>query len=615
MAIGDVLDGRKRFALEQGDCIERMREMPDRSVSLTFGSPPYCDARTYGIGAQRKCLEWVEWMLLVTEQAARVTVGPVFWVVAGVTRGRNYWPACEGLLWEWWKRGGACHLYRPCAWVKTDNDDGGNGIPGSGGDDYLRADWEYVLCFKRPGKLVWSDNTAMGHEPVYDQVGGAMSNRTVEGQRINTEAHNAGTRPWRGPGKRPNGKTKKGSREKQVDLLGESEEAEEVYDPWKTASRGGSSCGGRRKNGEKMQGPKTKTMDVTAGHDDEGNLKKNKKRPMPKIANPGNVVRARVGGGHMGSRLCHEGEAPFPEALAEFFVRSFCPNNVCLKCGLPVQYQHEDKTMPLVQKTVQSNTEREEKILLGGLSEERLQGRNRSDDLCDLREGIQDLGFTGEPKKILQQKMPISKSGQGQRELSKMQPVNTEDAIQRPIPVLFKEVCKPVVGSTSENNQTKTENDEGIHTHSDAEPSNGQQKRVHYGTQIGDGKPSGETLGKGRSCSSRKRKKGRQQTRESGIDDQEATRLSAEAKTANCLPEMRPHDSEERLCMGCGADLSLPGSTRPGIVLDPFSGSGTTAAVAVRWNRRAIGIDLRQSQIDIALRRLEEETPLSLFQD
>ena len=27
----------------------------------------------------------------------------------------------------------------------------------------------------------------------------------------------------------------------------------------------------------------------------------------------------------MGSKLCHENEAPFPEKLAEFFIKSFCP--------------------------------------------------------------------------------------------------------------------------------------------------------------------------------------------------------------------------------------------------------------------------------------------------
>jgi hypothetical protein len=68
-------------------------------------------------------------------------------------------------------------------------------------------------------------------------------------------------------------------------------------------------------------------MDVTAGHDKDGNTGRADGRPMPKIANPGNciIVKARVGGGHMGSKLCHENEAPFPEDMAEFFVRSFCP--------------------------------------------------------------------------------------------------------------------------------------------------------------------------------------------------------------------------------------------------------------------------------------------------
>ena len=44
----------------------------------------------------------------------------------------------------------------------------------------------------------------------------------------------------------------------------------------------------------------------------------------PDIANPGNVIHCKVGGGNMGDKLCHENEAPFPESLAEFFVRSFC---------------------------------------------------------------------------------------------------------------------------------------------------------------------------------------------------------------------------------------------------------------------------------------------------
>jgi site-specific DNA-methyltransferase (adenine-specific) len=39
-------------------------------------------------------------------------------------------------------------------------------------------------------------------------------------------------------------------------------------------------------------------------------------------------------------------------------------------------------------------------------------------------------------------------------------------------------------------------------------------------------------------------------------------------------------------------------------VLDPFSGSGTTAEATIRHGRRAIGLDLRRSQCTLARRRL-----------
>lgn len=45
----------------------------------------------------------------------------------------------------------------------------------------------------------------------------------------------------------------------------------------------------------------------------------------PARANPGNVIKVNVGGGHMGSSLAHRHVAPFPQKLADFFVQSFCP--------------------------------------------------------------------------------------------------------------------------------------------------------------------------------------------------------------------------------------------------------------------------------------------------
>jgi len=40
-------------------------------------------------------------------------------------------------------------------------------------------------------------------------------------------------------------------------------------------------------------------------------------------------------------------------------------------------------------------------------------------------------------------------------------------------------------------------------------------------------------------------------------------------------------------------------------VLDPFSGSGTTAAVALRLGRNGIGLDIRRRQAEIARRRID----------
>lgn len=321
----DVIEGGKRFSVEQSDCIAWLRQLPDASVSLVMGSPPYANARTYGIDSVYDCQQWVDWMLDVTEQAVRVSKGLVLWVVSGVQRDLCYWPFCEGLAWEWWKRGN--HLWRPCIWWKVDEEEGGTGIPGSGGKQWLRNDWEYVLAFKREGWLPWADPLVMGHTPVYAEVGGEMSNRTVDGRRINDAAARSGIpreERWGGKFESVENRAANGKRKRKP----------KPDDPWDKRGRG-NNLGGRHADGKAKKGTRA-TMDVTAGHDEDGNTGRADERPMPAIANPGNVIRchgdnliggvvkARVGGGHMGSKLCHFSEAPYPEALAAFFVRSFC---------------------------------------------------------------------------------------------------------------------------------------------------------------------------------------------------------------------------------------------------------------------------------------------------
>jgi hypothetical protein len=254
------------FLLSQADAVRL--PLPDRSVDLVVGSPPYMDARTYGIGAQRDCLEWVAWMLDVTAEAQRVSKGPVIWVAAGVTRDRCYWPGCEGLMWEWWKRGGECQLYRPCVWVK-------NGISGSGGDDWFRSDTELAMCFKRPGPLPWSDNTACGHSPKW-APGGEMSHRLKDGERRNQ---------WGGTPK---------------------------------------TVGQRRANGKRRDHMRPSHRPYTKRRAD-GEME-TQIYEAPAIANPGNVIYARVGGGLIAPTAhAHENEAPYPVAVPERFIRSLCP--------------------------------------------------------------------------------------------------------------------------------------------------------------------------------------------------------------------------------------------------------------------------------------------------
>ncbi len=213
------------------DCLTLMKDWPDNCVDLIFTSPPYEDARTYGIDFNLKGQEWVDWALVRFKECVRVCKGLVCWVVKGKTK-KFRWTATPALLMADLHRAGV-HLRKPPAFHRV-------GIPGSGGPDWLRNDYEFIICATK-GKLPWSDNTAMGHKPAYDSGGGG------------------------------------------------------TY---------------RNQDGTRNQCPHYAN---------------------PKIANPGNVIHCKVGGGHIGNKLAHESEAPFPERLAEFFIKSFCaPERIVL---------------------------------------------------------------------------------------------------------------------------------------------------------------------------------------------------------------------------------------------------------------------------------------------
>lgn len=275
--------------------------LADASVDLVFTSPPYIDARTYGINAQRHCAEWIDWMLGVVRECTRVCRGLVLVNVAGVTRNWCYQPGPEGLLYQWWKAGGIA--WRPAYWRRV-------GIPGSGGKQWLRSDVEHVLAFVgNRGQIPWANNTANGHPPKWGP-GGEMSHRLSSGSRVNQWGKNGSPK---GMGnRREAGGADNAARPSHVTTQG----------PFGNRP----SNGGRRANGN----PKPAYMDG-------GRSRKIMTRPRegmhnqeqdwmpPVLANPGNLVKIIVGGGVMGHPLAHENEAPFPVPLPAWFIRSHCP--------------------------------------------------------------------------------------------------------------------------------------------------------------------------------------------------------------------------------------------------------------------------------------------------
>ena len=55
-------------------------------------------------------------------------------------------------------------------------------------------------------------------------------------------------------------------------------------------------------------------------------------------------------------------------------------------------------------------------------------------------------------------------------------------------------------------------------------------------------------------------------------------------------------------------DRIILASTRPDdIVLDSFSGSGTTGVAAIKESRQYIGIELEKDYLDVSIKRLKDE--------
>lgn len=286
-----VLAGTSPGCVAVGNCYEVLRAMPGGCVDLVFGSPPYEDARTYGIHFGLKGQAWVDWMVEVYRQSLRVCRGLVAFVVEGRTRKYSY-SGTPLLLAADLLRAGIT-LRKPPAFHRV-------GVPGSGGPDWWRNDYEFIICATNGGKLPWSDNTACGHPPKW-APGGEMSNRVSDGTRVNQ---------WGGHARSSGYRLADGT----------------MREPGRPSHNFGHAGDGTIKGTHARDIPHRVAKMVSARNPD-GSRDNDKVESYvaPVLANPGNVLHCIVGGGVMGSKLAHENEAPFPEKLAERFILSFCP--------------------------------------------------------------------------------------------------------------------------------------------------------------------------------------------------------------------------------------------------------------------------------------------------
>lgn len=246
--------------LHVGDCLDWLKTKADNSVDLTIFSPPYEDSRTYGIDFNLKGQDWVDWLFEIYRECDRITKALVVCVVNGKTR-KFRWTATPALLMADLHRAGI-KLRNPPIFNRI-------GIPGSGGPDWWRGDYEFCVCSSK-GKLPWSDNTANGHPPKYE-TGGACSNRTRGGIRVRGEKPENGALRREGPAKYA-----------------------------------------KPKSGLANAGNLIKATYTAA-------------EVAEMLAEESDVRSGSVGKGHMGNNLAHENEAPFPEWLVEPFIKCFCP--------------------------------------------------------------------------------------------------------------------------------------------------------------------------------------------------------------------------------------------------------------------------------------------------
>jgi DNA modification methylase len=176
-----------------------------------------------------------------------------------------------------------------------------------------------------------------------------------------------------------------------------------------------------------------------------------------------------------------------------------------------------------------------------------------------------------------------------------------ETAILRP------DLREPTYSEEPSDHEGVDNDAEGLQDDSVSGESDGKRGRVRDGAQVEDGRQDRETAEGDRGCSPPERRQVGQPDRKSGADGKASVRTRQTGEAAaeaadDKVPEVRGGDQRDsaKPCPNCGRDLE----ERPGRVCDPFTGSGTTGIAAILEGAEFVGIEMDPEYRAVAEARL-----------
>lgn len=588
-----VINGKELSSMDKADCLTWLAMLPEQSVDLFVFSPPYEKARAYlelgeDLRIARGTEEWVAWMVEVIKAALRVCRGLVVCVCEGQTKAYRY-SAGPLLLAADLHRAGI-HLRKPPIYHRV-------GIPGSGGPDWWRNDYEFCLVFSNGGKLPWSDSTATGHPPRW-APGGAMSHRLADGARVN-EWGGSGKNTFRmvdGSLKQQTGREARPGEKTKAEVEGTKEAAPVLFEGGEPAP---SECnllwdkGGytRDKNGEPKPGH---------GRPKKASSKTRRDKEMrqydpPVLANPGNVVECQLSFEELARMILHYANITHAEpnkilqslwgrsgeeALGQwlFGIHATLLGSSVLRpemygAGIPRTISGGLPFLPCSLSTQDGRSEvLQSEVLRGRHSGRHARGASEGDgSLCGVeenrQEGVRGLWSDGE----------TSGSPQGRKP-------HQQSAGESPSPVSV--VPSQTAYEASGNLPNLWQASEAVQGLWDA---------------LRHALPTLQEVWRSAPFETQRR---------SLLPCLESSDVIRCQVGGGQMGSDLAHENEapypEQLVEPFVRCFCPPN----GVVADPFAGSGTTGAVALRWGRRFIGCDLRASQVELSQRRLAEHATM-----